>query len=147
ECTILLDRAAQCCSELILLELRVDRGESIARADRFIAHKVESATVKIVAARFRDDIDYSTNSTPELSRVVVGNDLKLLNSILTESRTDGTATEIVIIQTINSDVIETRGLAIKREAGSGGCSLRRHAIAHNTRGSESKIEKVSLIDG
>src|ERR1700689_4267309 len=84
EGAILLDRAAESSTKLILVELRLGAGsrKTIAiRVEHFIAEKFIDVTVKRVGARLGDDVDDGTGVAAVLCVESVGKNAEFLNAV------------------------------------------------------------------
>jgi hypothetical protein len=84
ESAVVLDRAAQRESELLLLIVGLEVQKGMGRAEAAVAQKIKITPVELVGSRFRDHVDHSSAGAPKFRSVGIGRDSELLYNLVRE---------------------------------------------------------------
>ncbi len=76
---VLFYRSSQAAAELILVIQRPRWGEEIPGVEILVSQKLVAGTMKLIAARFRGDVNHRRQRSAALSRIAVGLDVHLLD--------------------------------------------------------------------
>src|SRR6185437_4497266 len=85
--------------------------EWIHRLNVAVAQVTKCRSVKIVCARFRDDVDHAARRPPIFGFIAVGEDLKFLNTLLRDGGADPVHRVVYCIHAVNIYGVGARALA------------------------------------
>jgi hypothetical protein len=111
-----------------------------------VAQEAEDVAARVVGARLGDDVDDAARSPPELRRVRVGHDLKLLHGLLRDGRARGVDGVVGVVRSV--DLYERGAPALAADVDAGGRSGSDGAavVAPDGRDREREIRRAALVD-
>ena len=99
-------RSTQAAAKLVLPILRLALRKELAGVEFFVAGELESGSVKLVAARLRDDVDHAAQRAAGLGRVHVGLDAHFRNRVNRRLDRDRPDRAFVVVHAIDELIVQ-----------------------------------------
>ena len=114
ECLVLFNRPAQAAAELILMIERSRRREEVSGVEVLIPQKLVCGAMKVIAARFRDDVDHCRQRSAVVGRVAVCLDVHFLDRFKRRLDSHPAHDTLFVVHTVNHLSIFVFGHSVHR---------------------------------
>ena len=119
-----------------------------------VAPGVEALVAKVeigvapqcVGAALGHDVDHATRGFSELGRVGISQDLELTDGFLAEDRSHGADDDVVVVETVDHDVVGPCALSGEGQPGRQRGALLRCVVGRNTRRDDREADEVPSVD-